>query len=504
MTALPQPARALRRILRSVALSAVFVLAALLYTFPLQRVIAYPFVFLFFAAVIASAWFGGLVAGALAVCFSSLLVTYFFVPPANSFTVAKESRTFLAAYILCAIAVAVVSFARRRAESAVLRARDELEARVRERTAQLEQSNRDIRERERQLRALTEAIPQQIWRASADGRVDYLNQHLRDYLGPAADDPLSALHRDDAPLVHQAWSASLASGSPFEIEARVRSASGDFRWFLLRSLPQRDAAGEIVRWYGIHIDIDAQRRAQQSLVRAQDDLARLSRTLSLAEMAAAIAHQLNQPLTAVVTHAHACRKWLAAQPPNLVKATATAEKIVRESTRASDVVQRVRALFGRGDEVRQPADLNALLRELARLLRDEAIRRGVTLRLDLSPALPRVSVDPVQIQQVLLNLAANGMDAMAGSPAPRLLILRTALEASGRVRVAVEDTGPGLAPDAAAHIFEPFFTTKPQGIGMGLAICRSIVEAHDSRLLAANRSPSGACFQFSLRALSGQ
>ncbi|HWT66633.1 MAG TPA: DUF4118 domain-containing protein, partial [Terracidiphilus sp.] len=302
-------------VFRPLAISAAFVLVALLWTFPLQYVISYPFVFLFFGAVIGSAWFGGMVAGTMAVVFSSLLIDYFFVPPAFSFTIAKESRTFVAAYFLCAIAITVVSAARKRAENAVLRARDDLELKVRERTAQLEQSNREIRESEHLLRTLTEAIPQQIWRAAASGRIEYCNQHLRDYLGIATGtlnpDLLSILHPDDVPIARPVWESALAVGRPFELEARVRAADGAHRWFLIRSLPQRTAEGEISCWYGTHIDIEQQRRTQQSLVRAQDDLARLSRTLSLAEMAASIAHELNQPLTAVVTHAHACRKWLA-------------------------------------------------------------------------------------------------------------------------------------------------------------------------------------------------
>jgi PAS domain S-box-containing protein len=489
------------------AIAVFFVLVALLWTFPLQHVIAYPFVFLFFGAVMGSAWFGGLTSGFFAVVLSSLLIDYFFIPPLFSVSVAKQSQSFFAAFILCSIAITVVSSARKRAENAIRNARDQLEAKVQERTAELQRSNLEIQENERQLRLLTEAIPQQLWWAGATGSVEYCNRHLIDYLGRPMDQLrgeafFSIVHPEDEPLFRQGWRAALDAGGKFEVEARVRGADGGYRWFLVRSIPQRSEEGEIARWYGIHIDIEEQYRAQQNLMLAQEDLSRLSHTLGMAEMAASIAHELNQPLTAVVSHAYACREWLRGEPANLEKASATAEKIVAESTRASDVVSRVRALFRKEAQVRESADINRLIHDLARLLRDEAIRRDVSIRLALTSDLPRPAVDPVQIQQVLLNLATNGMDAMLHVPAPRELIIRSGKHGNAEVLVSVEDHGPGIAPEIAHRIFDPFFSTKPQGIGMGLAICRSIVEAHDGRLWAANSTQGGAIFQFTVRAQS--
>lgn len=484
-----------------------FVLVAMLWTFPLQRFIAYPFVFLFFGAIMGSAWFGGLIAGFIAVVLSSFLIDYFFVPPLYSISVAKESQSFFAAFIVCAIAITVVSSARKRAENAVRNARDELEAKVQERTAELQLSNLEIQESERQLRVLTEAIPQQIWRADTAGRIEYCNQHLRDYIGGSADSQrgpsfFKILHPEDAPFFRQGWVAALAAGGKFETEARVRGADGEYRWFLIRSIPQRSEDGQIARWYGIHIDIEEQRRVQQSLVLAQDDLTRLLRTLSMAEMAASIAHELNQPLTALVTHANACREWLRVDPANLEKASATAEKIVQESTRAAAVVKRVRALFSKETEVREPVDMNLLIQELARLLRDETIRRGVSIRLLLARDLPTLEMDPVQIQQVLLNLAMNSMDAMMQNPGSRQITIRSEKRNGGEILVAVEDQGPGITSDIVDRIFDPFFSTKPEGTGMGLAICRSIVEAHNGRLWAASLPKGGAILQFTVRAQS--
>ncbi len=493
--------------IKPVAVAACFVLVALLWTFPLQHIIAYPFVFLFFGAIMGSAWFGGAIAGFMAAALSTVLITFFFIPPLYSMNVAKGSQSFLMAFILCAIAISVVSSAKKRSETAILNAHAELEVKVLERTAELQRSNLEIQESERQLRQLTEAIPQQLWRADPDGEIEYCNRHLIEYMGKQLEELqgkafFNSLHSEDKELFFDRWEAARALGGKFEIESRVRGADGVYRWFLVRSIPQYSADGQISCWYGIHIDIEEQRRAQQRLVLAQDDLSRLSRTLSMSEMAASIAHELNQPLTAVVTHAYACRQWLSARPANFEKASATAEKIVQESTRASAVVARVRALFRNEAQVREPVDVNRLIHELTRLLRDEAIRREVTIRLFLRDNLPQLQLDPVQIQQVLLNLAMNGMDAMMNIPNPRELTIRSELHGIEEILISVEDHGPGIAPEVAARMFEPFFSTKPHGTGMGLAICRSIAEAHDGRLWAINAPHGGAIFNFTMRAQS--
>ena len=216
-------------------------------------------------------------------------------------------------------------------------------------------------------------------------------------------------------------------------------------------------------------------------------------------MAASIAHELNQPLTAVVTHAYACREWLREDAPNISKASATAEKIVQESTRASAVVSRVRALFRKEAHTRESTDINALIRGAVRLLHDEAIRRDLTIRLMLAEPVPKLKVDPIQIQQVLLNLAMNGMDAMDGISGSRELTIRSRPRNMDEAWISIEDHGPGIAEDTMTSIFEPFFTTKPNGAGMGLAICRSIVEMHDGRLWAENRPDGGAVFHFTVR-----
>lgn len=488
---------------RPAAIAVFFVLVALLWTFPLQHVMAYPFVFLFFAAVIGSAWFGGLIAGIMAIALSYVLIAFFFIPPLYSLSVGHGARTYVDAYLVSGVICVVVSALRKRSEEAIRLSRDKLEIRVAERTAELQQSNHEILERERQLREITEAVHQQIWTADSQGHFEYANPELLAYLGKSSEalvgeDFFSIFHPQDATEFQQRWEAARAMTGNFELRARVRNAVNTYRWFLVRGIPQRGAGGSLVRWYGVHIDIEDQQRSQQRLQVAQEDLSRTSRTTSMAEMAASIAHELNQPLAALMTDASACRRWLQATPANLERATAAAERIIRDSTRASNVVSRVRSLFSKTNYVRVPTDLNLLIEDLASLLKDEASRRKISIDLQLESHLPTLCIDPVQIQQVLLNLARNSMDAMLNTSEPRVLKITSQFKRDGEVIVCVKDNGPGFSEAIRDRLFEPFFTTKPDGSGMGLAICRSILESHEGRISACS-SAQGATFQFALK-----
>jgi PAS domain S-box-containing protein len=489
--------------IRPCAIAGFFVLLAFLWTLFLQHLVAYPFLFLFLGAVMGSSWFGGRIAGIVSVALSTAIIDYFFVPPFYSFRVNEVAQTYCVAFIVCAIAMSWVSSTRKRSESAIQEARDQLEQRVLERTAELQRSNLEIQESERRLRTLTEAIPQQIWSASVDGNIDYCNNHLLEYAGCGTEDLtgdgfFKILHPEDEPAFREAWGLSRQSGNSLEGEWRVRGANGDYRWFLVRSVPQLGGDGHIERWYGTLIDTEERRRAEQALLQAQSELLDLSHRLGMGELAASIAHELNQPLTALTTNAYACREWLNARPANLERASSTAEKIVQESKRASEVVARVRALFRKEIDSRRFVDLNRLIQDLVRLLHDDAIRRRVSVHVELDAALPRVTVDPVQIQQVLLNLATNGMDAMMSQPTRRDLVISSRRNDAGEVQIQVRDCGTGINPDITQKIFDPFFTTKEQGIGMGLAISRTIIEAHDGKLSAAVNPTGGSSFQFTI------
>jgi PAS domain S-box-containing protein len=485
------------------AVAGFFVLVAFLWTLFLQHEFAYPFFFLFFGAVVGSAWFGGTVAGFLSVIFSALTVAYFFVPPYYSWSIDATASTYFIAFIVCALAVSWVSSARKRSEMAVRDARDHLEQKVQERTAELEQSYANVKESERQLRLLTEAIPQQIWTCGPGGQVEHCNQHLLAFVGRSQEEMrgegyFSVIHPEDVELFRQSWDTAFRTGTKFEGEWRIRGADGRYRWFLIRGTPHESSESQIARWYGTHIEIEERHRAEQALVATQAELAYLSRTLSMGELAAGIMHEINQPLTAVVTHAYACREWLGSRPANLEKAASTAERIVQESTRASAVVARLRALFRKEPPAREQLDINRVIQNMARLLRDEAIRRDVRIHTELVTGLPQIEADRVQIEQVLLNLAINGMDAMAGTDSCRELSIASSRHSANEILVAVSDCGPGVSPEIATKIFEPFFSTKPNGIGVGLSISRSILEAHGGKLWTNPRQGGGAIFQFTI------
>ena len=487
--------------LRPCAVAGFFVLVAFLWTLLFQHLVSYPFLFLFLGAVMGSAWFGGRIAGIISVILSTLTIDYFFIPPLYSFAVNQVAQTYTVTFIICAFVMSWVSATRKRSETAVREARDQLELRVAERTAELQQSIAEIKESERRLRTLTEAIPQQIWSAGVDGDIDHCNQHLLEYAGAEelnGDKLFLLLHPEDEGMFREAWEHSRRSGEKLEGEWRVRNATGVYRWFLIRSEPQKGVDGRIERWYGTHIDTEERRRAEQALIQAQMELSDLSHRLGMGELAASIAHELNQPLMAVTANAYACREWLRASPANIERASTTAEKLVQESRRASDVVARVRALFRDEADSRGSVDLNSLIQDLVRLIHDDAIRRKVTIHVELDPNLPAISADPVQIQQVLLNLVTNGMDAMMAVPARRELTISSRSKGTAEVHVLVQDCGVGVNPEMAQRIFDPFFTTKEHGIGMGLAISRTIIEAHDGKLWVAPGNSGGSSFQFTI------
>jgi len=234
------------------------------------------------------------------------------------------------------------------------------------------------------------------------------------------------------------------------------------------------------------------------LMKTQADLAHLSQVMSMGELAASIAHEISQPLTAVVAHGHACVEWLSASPPNVEKARQTADRIIQDGTQAGTVVSRIRALFKKETPAKSWFYMNEVIHQLTLFLRDEAMRRHITIQTDLASGLPRIMADRIQLQQVILNLAMNGMDAMAETTEdPKELVIRSRQEGEAMV-VQVEDCGIGLNPETAEKMFDPFFTTKPHGTGMGLSISRSIVESHEGRLSALPRPSGGATFQFTL------
>jgi signal transduction histidine kinase len=273
------------------------------------------------------------------------------------------------------------------------------------------------------------------------------------------------------------------------------------RWIEVRIQPlRRPGGGAVVS----HLDVTARKLAELSARRAQDDLAHLNRVAAMGELAASIAHELNQPLAGILSNAQAAQRFLQRTPPDLREVGAALDDIVSDDRRAGQVIKRMRALLRKGERSEAPQDINELAREVARLLGNDALLRGATLRLDLAPDLPPVGGDGVHLQQVLLNLVTNALDAVAEKPpGARLVTVRTTPAGEGRVELCVEDTGKGIAPDDLARVFEAFYTTKPTGLGVGLAISRSIIEAHGGRLSVESQPGAGATFRCALPVLSG-
>jgi PAS domain S-box-containing protein len=364
-----------------------------------------------------------------------------------------------------------------------------------------------LRESEKQLRRLVDALPTLIWAAAADGEPTYLNRRLAEYVGLTLADLESpddtrlqmaiqnSVHPDDTASVGQALAHSFTTGETFTMKYRHRRADGTYRWIIGRAEPLRDASGSILQWYGVSFDIDDDVRTQEELRQTQERLAVSSQAASLAELSASIAHEVNQPLAAIVANSHACLRWLSVDPANVERAKIIAGRIIRDANAAADVVSRIRSLFKQSMETRNSSTLIGVIAEARGFMAEEAARRGIRMEVDVESNLPLVTLDPVQVQQVLINLIRNGMDAMDTSAGAK--VLETSARRMGDVvQIEVKDRGRGIEfPD---RIFEPFFTTKEQGMGMGLAISRSIVESHGGQLWAENNEPRGARFIFTL------
>jgi PAS domain S-box-containing protein len=361
-----------------------------------------------------------------------------------------------------------------------------------------------LRHKQQELAMLIDMVPSNLWRLTPEGQTTLANKHMANYLGLDLEDKgqlASAFdtifHPDDVGAVWDLFSHCLRTGEQFSMKYRLRRADGVYRWMSGRAEPMRDEAGRILQWFGLCHDIDDQIRAEQALRHASDELARATQITHLAELSASIAHEVNQPLAAIVTHADACRRWLTADPPNLERATITAERIARDAASASDVVNHIRALFRRAPQAKPPEDVRRLIGEACRLMADRVAAQNSRIETDLEPDLPMIPMDRIQVQQVLVNLIRNGIEAMETIPTgARLLSVIARKDGSNAVRVEVRDAGTGFRD--AERAFDAFFTTKQQGMGMGLAVCRSIIESHGGRLWAANNEAAGATVGFTL------
>jgi PAS domain S-box-containing protein len=355
---------------------------------------------------------------------------------------------------------------------------------------------------ERQLSALIDSIPALVWRADVAGDLTYLNQRARNYVGLAANDEIPAriadrAHVDDAPGAEAAYGEAVSKGQATSFNCRLERFDGIFRWFEVRLQPTFDDDGVLDTWYGFAVDIDERMRLHEQAQANQAALERASRIATTAELSASIAHEINQPLAAIAANNAACRQWLAADPPNIERVKIAVERIARDTEGVSGVVARVKALFKRGQPLRSRHDLNSIVTGACALLTNELSGADIRLTRFHAPSLPPIWVDQVQIQQLIVNLIRNAVDAIqTAGGVHRAITVETRRTPDEFVGLRVIDSGPGFVDVDKA--FNAFYTTKEHGMGIGLAICKSIAEAHHGRLVASNDSAVGTILDLTL------
>jgi PAS domain S-box-containing protein len=474
---------------------------------------------LFLCVVMFSAWFGGVGPGLLAAAVSAVSFDYYFLLPTHSLFVRPDEIPRFAIFTVSALFVGALGAAQRSATESLRRARDYLTETVKELQRTNEALQAESRERmqvENRLRRsegyLAEA--QKLshtgsWaRDAATDEMSYSSEEFYRVLGfdphdepPRFETFLQRVHPDDQAKVRETAEQARREKAEYELDYRIIHPDGDIRDVHVIGHPVLSPSGELVEFVGTVIDITERKRAEEALEalrQAQADLARVNRVATMGELTASLAHEVNQPIAAAVTNANTCLRWLTRDEPDLVEAREAAVRIVNNGRRAAEIISRVRLLFKKGTPERELVDVNAVIQEMIFLLSNEATRYSISFRTELAVDLPHVMGDRVQLQQVLMNLMLNSIEAMKDVDAPRELAVKSQRAENERILLSVSDTGVGLPLQQADQIFDAFFTTKAEGTGMGLSISRSIVESHGGRLWAANNSPRGASFYFSL------
>jgi len=379
--------------------------------------------------------------------------------------------------------------------------------RAQEEIIEREHSQEQLLESETRFQMMADTAPVLIWMTGTDGLCNYFNKPWLEFTGRTMEQEVGTgwtegVHPDDVQGCFDIFLPAFHARQPFRMEYRLRRTDGEYRWVIESGIP-RYAGGEFAGYIGSNIDITDLKRAaeeRERLRQVKSELAHVNRVTTMGELAASIAHEIKQPISAAHTNAKTCLRWLGRDQPDIEEAREAVSRIVQDVTRASEIINRIRGLFKQGESERASLDVNEVIGEMISLLRSEAGRHAISVHAELAPELPKVNADRVQLQQVLMNLMLNGIEAISEGKAEGRLTIRSQRNPDHLVLISVSDTGIGLPPDQADKVFDAFFTTKPQGTGMGLSLSRSIIEAHGGRLWATGNPDRGATFQFTLPA----
>lgn len=368
---------------------------------------------------------------------------------------------------------------------------------------------RKLVESETRFRMAADEAPVFIWMSGLDKLRTFFNKPWLEFTGRTLEQELGigwtqGVHPDDLERCLRTYSDSIDGRQPFVMQYRLRRFDGEYRWFIGSGRPRLDAEGNIVGYIGSSADITEQKSAELELQQQREQLEHVSRISLLGELSASIAHELNQPLTATLANAQAARRYLAHSQPDLEEVRAIINDVVTDTIRAGDVIKHVRALVSKGNQEFSAVNIDEVIRDVVSFLHSDVAARKAFVELDLAPGLPVIQGDPIQLQQVLVNLTLNAFDAMEALEIPkRRVVISAVRESHNGLRVSVRDCGAGIPADKLETVFLSYYTTKSKGMGFGLPMTRAIVEAHGGRIWAENQSQGGAVFHLVLPAANG-
>jgi PAS domain S-box-containing protein len=350
------------------------------------------------------------------------------------------------------------------------------------------------------LRLILETLPALVYSRSPDGRVDYANHRATEYFGMTLEDICNggwtdALHPDERESVLASIETNFSKREPYTMEYRRRRFDGEYRWFQTSVEPLKNSQGEVIKWYGLLTDVHDRRVAEEALRVTQMKLSDATQKAAMSEFAASVVHEISQPISAMVMNGHACLQWLAMRPPNLEDVRTAVERVVRDGSDAREIIESLRALFRRTPPRQSAVRFTRIIDEVIALTRNRFHMEHIRFDVCVDDHLSDVFVDHLQLQQVLMNLVLNALEAMHRILGVKTITIRARQE-DGMLLTEVEDQGVGIGN--ADRIFDTFFTNKASGMGMGLSICRTIIEAHQGRLWCNAEKQDGAIFYFTV------